>query len=247
MDWKMKRLLQKVHKRRMAVPYPSLAAAATHQWCSPATNWSLRIRTVLAGSALASIKLPPPIGKLRLHGNGEEQRRSLCIARIVAVISRGQAERESWVIQAWARLASLLDLVDVRSQGCGHKMEDVVRQWPRMADMLLAHDASTGWRAGVIRARLLNCVLGRWRRLTHLAHGVAVHAEEVSGHRKAEITWKWGRTAILLLYWQAIGDQQDATDVTEAFYRASMSWARLVKKMHHAQAEREHKVVQSWA
>eukprot|EP00435_Cladocopium_sp_Y103_P023121 s1344_g5.t1 len=69
----------------------------------------------------------------------------------------------------------------------------------------------------------------------------------VSGHRKAEITWKWGRTAILLLYWQAIGAQQDATDVTEAFYRASMSWARLVKKMHHAQAEREHKVVQSWA
>ena len=27
--------------------------------------------------------------------------------RIVAVISRGQAERESWVIQAWARLASM--------------------------------------------------------------------------------------------------------------------------------------------
>ena len=56
MDWKMKRLLQKVHRNCMTVPYLSLAAAATHQWCSPATNWSLRIRTVLAGSALASIK-----------------------------------------------------------------------------------------------------------------------------------------------------------------------------------------------
>ena len=93
-------------------------------------------------------------------------------------------------------------------------MEDVVRQWPRMAAMLVAQDASTGWRLGVSRARLLNgvsclqkairyaqiiairsnaqgnaapfvnsClqfvqVLGCWRRLIHLAHGVAVHAEK---------------------------------------------------------------------
>ena len=88
-------------------------------------------------------------------------------------------------------------------------------------------------------------VLGRWRRLMHLVHGVAAHAEEarfqqslclgvwtappfprfpkeqlqavaeflfplpmaypqVSGHQKAEIAWKWGRTAVLLLYRQAI-------------------------------------------
>ena len=33
----------------------SLVAAATYRWWMPA-NWSLRIQTVLAGSALASIK-----------------------------------------------------------------------------------------------------------------------------------------------------------------------------------------------
>lgn len=38
---------------------PSLVAMATCRWCIPTMNlngWSLRIRTVLAGSALASIK-----------------------------------------------------------------------------------------------------------------------------------------------------------------------------------------------
>ena len=35
---------------------PSLVAAATYRWWMPAMNWSLRIQTVLAGSALASIK-----------------------------------------------------------------------------------------------------------------------------------------------------------------------------------------------
>ena len=41
--------------RMLSDCYLSLVAAATYRWWMPA-NWSLRIQTVLAGSALASIK-----------------------------------------------------------------------------------------------------------------------------------------------------------------------------------------------
>ncbi|CAK8986732.1 unnamed protein product, partial [Durusdinium trenchii] len=241
---------------RIQRSWAHLVAMATCRWCIPTMNlngWSLRIRTVLAGSALASIKFDSEADEIAastyrkaqttwkwgkvaaflVHRQVIEAHRDAVIAsdqfrralmswaRLVTVISRSQAERESWVIQAWARLASMLELVDVRGHQCSHKSDDALRHWPRIADLLLARVVADGWRLGSTRVCQRHSVLRRWGRLASCLCALCQSRQTLADHQEAYSHLRLSQ--------------------------ASISWARLVRKLHDGQCQREHFVLQSWA
>ena len=171
--------------------YLSLAAAAAHQWLTPATDWSLRIRTVLAGSALASIKfdseadeiatcsnfssletlhfpwpilllafnwrmtacirLPPPIGKLKLRGNGEGQRPSLCIGKSSWLSSKISKQQETADVPVSANMCDCSGITNTRDPNDAIRFSKGAHR-----DAVLASDKF--WRALMSWARKLVAV-----------------------------------------------------------------------------------------
>eukprot|EP00439_Symbiodinium_sp_Y106_P063729 s2127_g9.t3 len=248
-----------------------LAMIVWRQW-RPQVDWLARLRTVVAGAALQSIKFDVEAkeiaassyrtaqqmwrwGRLAVLLNQRnilEVYKSALLAcagfrraltgwtRLVAVISKDQAEREKWVVQAWARLVAMLELVDVRNTRSGQKEEAILQNWPRMAELAMRARKSQSRSGARSLATKKVQVRARWVRFAHRLNALPLQEQaSMASDVKVLLKDREARASLALASMQEGMKQAEDKSKTWQILGTWARFAQLLLKAKQISAEKQ--------